>query len=72
VFNLIGVAAVVLLAAAAGLLGLVALTSGSAFAPPAGVLAWAVGLCAASKGCHQQHSNDASRLFLPPRPQPPT
>jgi hypothetical protein len=36
-FNVLGVGAVVLLGAAAGLLGLVALSQGTAFAPPAGV-----------------------------------
>jgi hypothetical protein len=39
-FNVLGVGAVVLLGAAAGLLGVVAVMNGTAFAPPAGEYAF--------------------------------
>lgn len=62
-FNVLGVGAVVLLGAAAGLLGVVAVVNGTAFAPPAGecgccwvhgpVLAWLADLRLASMDSHE-------------------
>lgn len=82
-FNVLGVGAVVLLGAAAGLLGVVAVVNGTAFAPPAGEcgccwvhgyeLAWLANLRLALMVSHEQQPWLLLLLFIPPVcPQRPT